>query len=415
MSSQTSRVVSRELAPGMGHPALPHPQGSLSESAMLESIQRAILNILEDFAAEKNSLERGQRAVLNILDDFDTEKAGMEGAQRAVLNILEDSVNEKGQLEAAGRSVLNILDDFSSEKAQLEAAQSATVNILDDFLSEKSHLEATQRAVLNILDDFDAEKIKVGQANQRLGREIEERGRVEEQVKKVNTELVAANKELEAFSYSVAHDLRGPLRGINGFSLALLEDYRDRLDDRGRDYLSRVRSATQQMGVLIDALLTLSRVARAEILRQSVDLTALAASIAGDLKTTQPERRVEFVIAQGLEAEGDPRLLRAVLENLLSNAWKFTSAHAHARIEFGRTDHDGRPAFHVRDDGAGFDPAYADRLFGAFQRLHSTSQFAGTGVGLATVQRIIHRHGGRIWAEGAVEQGATFYFTLEPN
>jgi len=336
----------------------------------IKSGQRALLNILEDFAAEKSSLEHGQRAMLNILEDFDAEKAGMAGALRAVLNIL------------------------------------------DDFSEEKSRLEETQRAVMNILDDFETEKNKVDLANQQLEKEIDERKRVENQVKGMNTELLAANKELESFSYSVSHDLRAPLRGIDGFSLALLEDYADKLDEDGRDYLHRVRAATQRMGILIDDLLSLSRVTRSEMRLEKTDLGAIARSVAVELQKTQPERRAEFRIEEGLEVFADSHLIRITLENLLGNAWKFTSKRESACIEFGRTHRDGRPAYYVRDDGAGFDPAYADRLFGAFQRLHDKNDFPGTGVGLATVQRIIHRHGGRIWAESAVERGATFYFTL---
>jgi len=227
-----------------------------------------------------------------------------------------------------------------------------------------------------------------------------------------NAGLIEANNELESFSYSVSHDLRAPLRTIDGFSHALLEDCADRLDDAGKTHLHRIRAATQRMGLLIDDLLNLSRLSRTEMHRQSLDISALARSIAGDLQKAQPERQIELRIEKGLKTTADPGLLRVVLENLLSNAWKFTSKRASARIEFGIARDNGTPAYFVRDDGAGFDPAYADRLFGAFQRLHATTEFAGTGIGLATVQRIVHRHGGRIWAESAVDRGATFYFTM---
>lgn len=226
--------------------------------------------------------------------------------------------------------------------------------------------------------------------------------------------LESLNRELEAFCYSVSHDLRAPLRSIDGFSQILLEDYAAGLDTRGRQHLGRIRAASQRMGQLIDDLLNLSRVSRGELRMQRVDLSALAQKVIDLLRESAPERDVEFVIEEGVIADGDPRLLRVVLENLFGNAWKFTSKHPRARIEFGRTERQGRLVYFVRDDGAGFDMAYLDKLFGAFQRLHSPSEFEGTGIGLATVQRIIHRHGGRIWAEGAVEQGATFYFTLEP-
>jgi len=235
---------------------------------------------------------------------------------------------------------------------------------------------------------------------------------LEQRVQERTAELAAANKELEAFSYSVSHDLRAPLRSIDGFSQALLEDYADKIEPAGKDYLQRVRTATQRMSQLIDDLLNLSRVTRAEMRREKVDLTALARSITDELAKSDPDRRVELKICEGLMAEADSRLLRVVMENLLGNAWKYTSTHNEAQIEFGQMKHNGRPAYFVRDDGAGFDPRYVGRLFGAFQRLHAATEFPGTGIGLATVQRIIHRHGGDVWAEGAVDHGATFYFTL---
>jgi len=210
----------------------------------------------------------------------------------------------------------------------------------------------------------------------------------------------------------VSHDLRAPLRSIDGFSQVLLEDYGAQLDEAGRDSLKRVRAASQRMGTLIDDLLKLAWVTRAELRTEVVDLSGMARDIAAELQRTTPERRVEFAIAQGLEARGDARLLRVVLENLLRNSWKYTAKQAQPRVEFGSIDGSGERAFIVRDNGAGFDMKYADKLFAAFQRLHSAAEFEGTGVGLATVRRIINRHGGRIWAEGAVDQGATFYFTL---
>ncbi|HTU33238.1 MAG TPA: ATP-binding protein [Candidatus Acidoferrum sp.] len=235
---------------------------------------------------------------------------------------------------------------------------------------------------------------------------------LELRVSQRTAELTAANKELESFSYSVSHDLRAPLRSIDGFSLALLEDYADKLDDEGKSHLTRIRAATARMAVLIDDLLNLARVARAELNRQPVNLSAMASSVVDELRKTGPDRRVDFVVQDCLETAGDGRLLRVVLENLLGNAWKYTSKRPSARIEFAKRQLNGEAAYFVTDDGAGFDPAYAGRLFGAFQRLHGVNEFPGTGVGLATVQRIIHRHGGRIWAEGAVGKGATFYFTL---
>jgi signal transduction histidine kinase len=234
-----------------------------------------------------------------------------------------------------------------------------------------------------------------------------------------NRELEATNRELEAFSYSVSHDLRAPLRSIDGFSQILLEDYADELDEDGKDYLSRVRAATQRMGRLIDDLLGLSRVTRGTMNRERVNLSALAEEVAEDLREARPERTVEFSAQEGLEVWGDSRLLRVALENLIGNAWKFTEKEPEARVEFGVDEELSRkgrvPVYYVRDNGAGFEMAYADKLFGAFQRLHGSDEFEGTGIGLATVQRIVHRHGGRVWAEGEVGRGATFYFTLRPG
>lgn len=250
-------------------------------------------------------------------------------------------------------------------------------------------------------------------------RDVTERKKIEEalgnqrnELARSNAELTAANKELEAFSYSVSHDLRAPLRGIDGFSQALLEEYSNRLDDTGKQYLERVRFGAQRMAELIDDLLALSRITRAEIKWQPLNLSEMARLIAQELSRQDPARNVEFVIAPELRAHADPRLMRTVLENLLGNAWKFSSRRPQARIEFGRTQANGTSAFFVRDNGAGFDPAYASRLFGAFQRLHAAAEFPGTGVGLASAQRVIYRHGGRIWAQGAVNEGATFFFTL---
>jgi light-regulated signal transduction histidine kinase (bacteriophytochrome)/HAMP domain-containing protein len=264
---------------------------------------------------------------------------------------------------------------------------------------------------------------ELARANEALQAEITERVRAEDRVHRLNeeleqrviertTELRAANKELEGFAHSVAHELRSPLRSVDGFSLVLLEDYADKLDEDGQDCLQRVRAASQRMAQLVDDLLHLSRITRREVRRETVDLSTLARAIAARLQATQPERQVEFVIEEGVGAKGDEHLLRVVMESLLDNAWKFTSKRPRARIEFGVTQHDGEVAYFVRDDGVGFDMAYADKLFGAFQRLHALTEFEGAGVGLATVQRIIDRHGGRVWAEGAVGQGAAFYFTL---
>ncbi len=271
-----------------------------------------------------------------------------------------------------------------------------------------------------------ADQVAVAMTRMRDDREIRD---LNGELKKHVHLLEAANRELEAFAYSVSHDLRAPLRSIDGFTYAVLEEYGDRLDEAGRGYLDRVRRSTTKMGELIDALLQLSRLSRGELNRTMVDLSSLARTAVDDLRKQEPGRAVEFVIAGDITADGDAIMLRAVVENLLSNAWKFTSKTEQVRIEFGvlrrgfrerssKTPHSeflspgSQLVYYVRDNGAGFDMAYGRKLFTAFQRLHGAEEFPGIGIGLATVQRIIHRHGGKIWAKGEMGKGATFYFTL---
>ena len=245
-----------------------------------------------------------------------------------------------------------------------------------------------------------------------VARDIADSKRAEAEIRRAREAAEAANRELEAFNYSVAHDLRAPLRGIDGFSRVLLEDHGPSLDATGQRYLQRVQGAAQHMGRLIDSLLALSHVTRVPVHNQRVDLSELARAAAERLKESQPERVVDFVIEDGLAEKGDSALLGAVIDNLLSNAWKFTRHQPNARIEFGSVAEAGRATYFVRDNGAGFDMAYASKLFGVFQRLHSAREFEGTGVGLATAARIMHRHGGRIWAEGKVGEGACFRFVF---
>jgi signal transduction histidine kinase len=263
-------------------------------------------------------------------------------------------------------------------------------------------LESSEKKYRELAESLEDQVARRTYELEQLNRELEQ----------VNRELEQLNQELMAFSYSVSHDLRAPLRSIDGLSEIVLEDYSDRLDENGRNLLQRIRQAARHMSHLIHSMLELSRVTRQELDRQSVSITDMATASLRHLMAVSPDRKIAFSVAPGLQAEGDPHLIRVVLDNLLANAWKFTSKTESASIEVGQTDVDGKPAFFVRDNGSGFDPVHASKLFRPFQRLHSETEFEGTGIGLATVQRIVNRHGGRVWAEGRPNEGATFFFAL---
>jgi signal transduction histidine kinase len=263
---------------------------------------------------------------------------------------------------------------------------------LEQTVAERTkELHNSQLALLNLVDDLNQSAKNIVLANEALE---------------------ATNKELESFSYSVSHDLRAPLRSIDGFSQALLEDYQKILDDKGKNYLDKVCKATQHMGNLIDDMLKLSRVTQSEFHPESIDLSKMVQSISDTFQKNNPNNNAKITIQKGIVIQGDHQLMQIALTNLIENAWKFTGKQKHPHIEFGATLKKGENVFFVRDNGVGFDMSYVGKLFGAFQRLHTMDEFAGTGIGLATVQRIIHRHGGKIWAEGEVGKGATFYFTL---
>ncbi len=316
-----------------------------------------------------------------------------QGGQTAVAAPFTGRRGLKGALHVGWRGEVRVMP------SQLQLAEAVAGYAAEILENAKAHAALEERA----------EQLAASEERYRkLSEELEHR------VAQRTAELEVANKELEAFSYSVSHDLRSPLRSMDGFCQVLLEDYGDRLDETGHEYLQRVRSASQRMAELIDGLLALSRVTRTQLSHEPVDLSALAESILGSFRELEPGRKLTISIEPDLATNGDPRLLRIMLDNLLNNAWKFTAKQERARIEVGKTQLDGETVFFVRDDGAGFEMDYQDKLFGPFQRLHGATEFEGTGIGLATVQRIVHRHGGRVWAEGKVGEGATFYFTL-PN
>jgi PAS domain S-box-containing protein len=320
--------------------------------------------------------------------------------------------------QATGLSRENLIGtDFSScftdpEKAKEGYRQVFEEGHVTDFPLTIRHIDGRLIEVL-----YNASVYKDQRGNV-LGivaaaRDVTVQRQAEREIQRRTAELQAANQELEAFSYSVSHDLRAPLRAIDGFSLALMEDYADKLDEMGRNYLDRVRAATQRMGHLIDDMLALSRITRAEMRHEVVNLSDMAVEVLTELQKTEADRKIELHVQPGLIAEGDTRLLRIALENLLGNAWKYSGRQPKPCIEFGATgSKESIREYFVRDNGAGFDMAYADKLFGAFQRLHPAADFPGTGVGLATVQRVIHRHGGRVRGEGKPGEGATFYFSL---
>lgn len=315
--------------------------------------------------------------------------------------------------EVVGKSILLLIPpERAGEEARiLDHVASGQVERFDTVRIRKDGRRVD--VSLTISPIRDAEGRLVGAS--KVARDITARRRAEEALARAKEVAEEATRELESFSYSVAHDLRAPLRGMNGFAQILVDTYRDKLDADAQDWLQEILLNARKMGALIDALLSLARLTRSELRRESVNVSSVVRSAARELAAAEPERKVDLVVQNGLTADLDPVLARALIENLLGNAWKFTSKTPDARIELGTCERDGAPAFFVRDNGAGFDMAFAGKLFAPFQRLHSTDEFPGTGIGLATSQRIVRRHGGRIWAEGAVDSGATFYFSFPPK
>ncbi len=381
-----------------------------------------VINIIRDISAHKQAEEMRQRIQARYQDLVNNLPVGV---YRLILDI-------KGKFVEVNPAMVKIFEAESMEQLLTYGigelyCDPADRRIFVDKMMRNGQVNS-QHLRLKTLQgrEFDASitaVIKEGDAGERYAdgiiRDISARIAHERRVKQLNehlrirsTELATINKELEAFSYSVSHDLRAPLRAMDGFSRLLLNEYGDRLDEKGRDRLERIRAAAQRMAALIDDLLKLSRVTRTELKWESVDLTQLAQDVMEALRQGEPERVVQFRIQPGLIVQGDARLLRVAITNLLSNAWKFTGYRSEALIEMGCNEREGIDTYFIRDNGAGFDMAYVDKLFSAFQRLHDARAFPGTGIGLATVQRVISKHGGRIWVESVVDQGTTFYFIL---
>jgi PAS domain S-box-containing protein len=371
----------------------------------------------------RNSAQADRRGQATMLADM------AENAPLGLLQVGADGIiqwTNRAQLELLGYSRQDYVGKNAAEfYADPPDGRNVLVRLVqgETLHEHQTNLRARDGSLRNVLISSSAD-VQEGRFLRALlfAQDITGRRRAEEEILRLNLELEqrvqqrtaqleAANKEMESFSYSVSHDLRAPLRALRGFSEVLLEVHASQLDSRGQDFLRRACAASFHMERLIEDLLKLAQVSRAEIQMEEVNLSSLASDIAAELVNSDLARTVQFNIAQHCSARGDPSLVRLALDNLLRNSWKFSGKRAEARIEFGRIDGQ-EPAFFVRDNGAGFDMAQSKRLFGVFQRLHSASEFPGTGVGLATVRRIINRHGGRTWATSAVNQGATFCFTL---
>jgi PAS domain S-box-containing protein len=343
-----------------------------------------------------------------------------QGGEIVLLNVQAEKQFGYRRDELVGQQVKNIIPEGFAERLIADDLRSA-----EDALAQQigTGIELTGRRkdgsefpIEIMLSPLETEE---GVLISSAIRDITQRKQHEVALRELNeslrlqaVELETVNKELESFSYSVSHDLRAPLRAIDGFSQALLDESGDRLDEKGKHYLERIRAGDQRMAQLIDDLLSLSQVSSKSFERKTVDLSEIAADVFAVLARAEPNRKVAFEVAQQVTAEADEGLIRIVFQNLIENAWKFTARRDAAEIEFGVRNGNGKPQYFVHDNGTGFDMAYAGKLFGAFQRLHAADEYPGTGIGLATVARIVHRHGGKVWAEGRVNQGATFWFTL---
>lgn len=366
------------------------PPGLHRDSSPTDASHRAMLNILEDFAAEKSSLERGQRAILNILDDFDVERELMQGAQCAVLNILDDSL---------------------AERSQLEEAQGALVNILDDFSGEKVRLRESQRAVLNILDDFEGEKNKVESANLQLEWEIEERKRAETALAHRADDLARSNSELQQFAYVASHDLQEPLRMVASYTQLLAKRYRGQMDSDADEFIDYAVDGCTRMQALIQDLLAYSRAGALGAKHSDVSSEDALNDALANLRATIEECGAVVTHDSLPIISTDERQLAQVFQNLVGNAIKYHGAEPpRIHVSASQTG-ENEWTFSVCDNGMGIDPQYFERIFVLFQRLHGRTEFAGTGIGLSICKKIVERLGGRIWVESRLGHGSTFYFS----
>ena len=423
---------------------------NLVDNAEMVDHTHEVLSNLEKILSQLKDAETGQRGFVltgdpSYLAPYD---AGLGGVVLAVANVrylTSDNSSQQTRLDGIEpliqtkfnelNQTIDLRRDAGFESALELILTDAGKDTMDDLRVAIAEMEQEERRLLEQRAAATASTVTttkyaivfgtlvaaaifgiiaqfLSRTNSRLEDEVAERKQAEARLEHRAIELDAVNKELESFSYSVSHDLRAPLRSLDGFGQALLEDYSEVLDVQGKDYIHRIRAASQRMGESMHSLLNLAQITRGELGLGRVDLSAIVHSVSAELKTTQPNREAEFGIQDGLLVNGDAQLLRVVIDNLLGNAWKFTGSREVTKIEFGVSSNGSGPVYFVRDNGVGFDMAYVDKLFGAFQRLHGATEFEGMGIGLATVERIVHRHGGKVWAEGDPGAGATFYFTL---
>lgn len=385
--------------------------GVSSQIISLPNIEKALLNILDDYSEEKYHSGNSQRALLNILEDYGSEKSNMEATQRAVLNILEDYSSEKSNMEATQRAVLNILEDYSSEKYNMEATQRAVLNILEDYSSEKSNMENTQRAVLNILEDYSVEKDNLENTQRAVLNILEDYGEEKRKVEIINSTLSVANKELEQFAYVASHDLQEPLRTISNFVGFLEEKYADSSDEDTRSYLEFIVSATSKMQNLIKALLDFSRIGR-DLTFESINCNDLLTEVIKEMSTSIKESKASIRIAPLPVIKGNEIEIKRLFQNLISNAVKFRRKNVIPEIDITAEEKETEYIFAVKDNSIGIDERHMGKLFIIFQRLHTTDEYPGTGIGLAICKKIVSQHNGNMWVESELGKGSTFYFSI---